>query len=57
MTMKVSQGQLAFEWEHLQRKLRKRDPAKYRIVRRLQQIAPHPLFRVVAGEIESWERP
>ena len=53
----VTQGQLDFEVRHLKGKLRLRDPERYREIRRLREIAAHPLFTVVAGEIEQWERP
>jgi hypothetical protein len=56
-TLIVTQGQLDFELGHLKAKLRQRDPRRYRELRRLREIIPHPLFTVVAGEIEPWERP
>jgi hypothetical protein len=52
----VTEGQVAFEWLHLQRKLRKRDPARYRECRRRQTPEVHPVFRVVTGTVEIWER-
>jgi hypothetical protein len=52
----VTQGQLEFELRHLKGKLRLRDPERYRQIRRLREITAHPLFTVVAGEIEQWER-
>ncbi len=50
-------GQLQFEWLHLKRKLRWRDPTAYR--RMLKCAAPeaHPLFRIVEGAVSEWERP
>jgi Pyrimidine dimer DNA glycosylase len=56
-TMTVTQGQLDFELGHLKSKLRQRDPERYRELRRIREITAHPLFTVVAGEIEAWERP
>ena len=56
-TLTVTQGQLDFEWGHLKGKLRLRDPGRYRDLCRLGQITAHPLFTVVAGDIEPWERP
>ena len=53
----VTEGQLEFELGHLKSKLRLRDPKHYRDLRRIREITAHPLFTVVAGEIESWERP
>jgi hypothetical protein len=51
----ATRGQLEYEWEHLLGKLRRRSPESYR---RLRTLAPtaHPLFRIVAGPVASWER-
>jgi pyrimidine dimer DNA glycosylase len=51
-----TEGQLLYEWAHLKRKLRRRSPAAYRRVRGVVVPEPHPLFRIVAGEVRSWER-
>lgn len=55
-SLTVTQGQLVFELGHLNAKLRQRDPRRYRQLRRVWEVTPYPLFRVVAGEIEAWER-
>lgn len=52
----VSRGQLAFEWAHLKKKVCLRDPAWFEEIGRRKRIKPHPLFIVVAGKIEPWER-
>ncbi len=52
----VTQGQLNFEWKHLKAKLRSRAPQRYRLACRARQITSHPLFVIVPGEIEPWER-
>jgi hypothetical protein len=49
-------GQLMYEWEHLMRKLRARDPARHERLRRIAAPDVHPLFRITAGPIRSWER-
>ena len=52
----VSEGQLAYEWEHLRAKLEVRSPevaARWRG----HPPEPHPLFSVVPGPVASWERP
>lgn len=56
LLMSVTDGQLAFEWSHLGRKLADRSPED---AERWQATGPtpHPLFDVVPGEIEDWERP
>jgi hypothetical protein len=48
-------GQLEFEWMHLLRKLRVRNPALFRQWRPRKPDA-HPLFRIVPGPVEVWER-
>ena len=53
----VTRGQLAYELSHLKRKLRSRNPAAYRSLVRCTDPEPHPLFRVIEGGIEPWERP
>jgi hypothetical protein len=54
--LRATQGQLAFERRHLLRKLRMRSPHLYRLRRRVTAFEPHPLFRIVSGGIEAWER-
>lgn len=49
-------GQLAYEWRHLLGKLERRNPALYRRWVRTRSPEPHPLFRMVAGGVETWER-
>ena len=51
----VTRGQLEYEWRHLREKLARRDPRWLAKVRVLAP-RPHPLFRVVAGPVETWER-
>lgn len=55
VTLQVTAGQMRYEWEHLKRKLEQRDPEH---LKRLPPGSPqpHPLFEVVPGEIEHWER-
>lgn len=49
-------GQLLHEWQHLLDKLRARSPAVFE--RWQSEAAPeaHPLFRLVPGAVEAWER-
>ena len=53
--IKVNQGQFGYEILHLQKKLKERDPAKFKINKRESNYEIHPLFRLVEGEIEEWE--
>ena len=52
----ATRGQLAWEWEHLMQKLRTRDPERFARQASLRRPRAHPLFRVIAGEVESWEK-
>ncbi len=53
----VMRGQLAYELAHLKRKLKARNPAAYRAICHLREPEPHPLFKVIEGGVENWERP
>jgi hypothetical protein len=48
-------GQLDYEWAHLLAKLKTRSPALHRRWRRERPEA-HPLFLVVDGPVEPWEK-
>jgi len=54
--LRATQGQLAFERQHLLRKLRERNPQLYRLRLRVAAFEPHPLFTIVSGCVEVWER-
>lgn len=54
--MKCSRGQLLFEWQHLQTKLELRDPVKYAEIKQYVCPEAHPLFVIVDGDVETWER-
>lgn len=53
-TIRVTQGQLAFEQTHLQKKLQARDP-KWLTQHPIGDV-PHPLFRIEPGGVEDWEK-
>ena len=52
----VTDKQMKFEMEHLLKKLEKRDPERFHKLSRKVKIDTHPLFKIIDGEIESWER-
>ena len=52
----VTRGQIELEWEHLKAKLGERDPARAARCEAVAFPAPHPLFHVVPGGVEAWER-
>ncbi|MDE5416546.1 pyrimidine dimer DNA glycosylase/endonuclease V [Labilibaculum sp. DW002] len=52
----VNSDQLEFEMNHLRSKLKERDPKTYNQIKEIHTYEIHPLFKMVKGEIESWER-
>ena len=51
-----TRGQLLFEWAHLKRKLKTRAPQSYRASCKIGIPRQHPLFRIVPGPIQQWEK-
>jgi len=56
LPIKVTRGQIQFEFNHLKKKLKTRDPEKYRQLLKVKEIRPNPIFKIVEGEIEKWEK-
>ena len=54
--LRVTQGQLGYEFRWLCRKLKKRSPRQYRFMVSERKVKPHPFFRTVQGTVEGWER-
>jgi len=54
--LSVTTGQLAFELEHLRRKIQNREPAAIERLPRSGTIKAHPIFRLKSGQIEHWEK-
>ncbi len=52
----VTDGQILYEWEHLKKKLQARDAERYREAQVVLFPTAHPLFRVVEGPLEPWEK-
>jgi hypothetical protein len=52
----VSAGQLAYEFAHLQKKLKKRSPLFFKKNLAVIKPAPHPLFKIKPGGVEPWEK-
>ncbi len=53
----VTTGQLAYEWEHLLRKLQARNPALFAQWQHTTQPDIHPLLQLTDGPLADWERP
>ena len=54
--LRVTTGQLEYEWNILKTKLENRDPIKLAEIKEIDFPDAHPLFEVVDGEIEKWEK-
>jgi hypothetical protein len=52
----VTDGQLEYEAAHLLKKLKQRDPRRFREFNNIKEYEPHPSFKMVKGEIEDWEK-
>ncbi len=56
----VTSGQISYELEHLQKKLKKRDNKRYQEINKLWKEGdspiPNPIFKVIPGDIEIWEK-
>lgn len=52
----VTTGQLEYEREHFLKKIATRDMERYNNMILLSKFQPHPLFKVIKGDIEKWEK-
>ena len=52
----VSSGQLEYEFNHLKRKLKIRNKSKYKELLKVKRIKACPLFKIIKGRIEDWEK-
>jgi hypothetical protein len=55
-TIPVTSGQLAYEASHLQNKLVVRDPERAVRFKKIKNYELHPIFTLIDGEIEEWEK-
>jgi hypothetical protein len=49
-------GQLLYEWQHFKAKLRVRNPSVLSEVAQVKEPRPHPVFRIISGQVRNWER-
>ena len=54
--LRVTDGQLAYEWQHLLTKLRLRSPDVWERWRDVAFPDPHPAMTVVTGPTAEWEK-
>jgi len=55
-SIEVTDGQLQHEWRHLMAKLRARSQKDYARLQEVREPDAHPMFRIVRGPIEPWEK-
>jgi hypothetical protein len=56
LKMPVTIGQINFEFKHLLEKLKVRDMKKYEEIKNEKIIEPNPIFYIIDGDIEEWEK-
>ena len=54
--IRITSAQLEYELEHLRKKLKKRDRKKFAELQNISFPRTHPLFTVVKGKVEDWEK-
>ena len=52
----VTSDQLSYEFSHLLKKLKIREPVLFQEIRNTGSILPHPLFLEIPGPVEPWEK-
>ncbi len=55
LTLTVTRRQIEYETQHLLKKLITRDIERYLRLLKETNIEPHPVFKIIDGEIEEWE--
>ena len=56
VNLTVTRGQIEYEIQHLLRKLKTRDTERYLRLLKETNNELHPLFKIIDGEIEEWEK-
>src|SRR5690242_16868481 len=54
-SLKVTRGQLEYEWKHLRRKLKIRDPKRLKGFNPKELPEPHGMFKSIKGNVADWE--
>jgi hypothetical protein len=52
----VTKGQIEYEFEHLKNKLKTRNVKKFLELKKISKIEPNPIFEIVSGKKEEWEK-
>lgn len=56
LAIPVTKGQVEYEFNWLRQKLQIRDPERLKQIAKVKKIEVHPLFNIIEGEVESWEK-
>jgi hypothetical protein len=56
LKIEIKKGQLDYEFQQLKNRLQERDLNAYKRVKTTKNVEPNPIFIVIDGGIESWER-
>lgn len=51
-----TRGQLLYEWEHLRKKLERRDPKRWEEMKSISTPECHPAFFIIEGDVREWEK-
>jgi hypothetical protein len=51
----VTSGQMDFEKKHLLKKLKLRDPERFKACKPIEHFESHPIFKIINGAVEEWE--
>jgi hypothetical protein len=54
--IKVSTGQIKYEFEHLLKKLEVRDAKRFVELKKILELEVHSLFKVETGAVATWEK-
>jgi hypothetical protein len=54
--IRTTRGQMEYERKHLLKKLKARDPERFRMLSGIVRLSPNPVFAIVPGGVEPWER-
>jgi hypothetical protein len=54
--IRTTSGQLEFESKHLRSKLETRSQIDFKSLAGVKKLDPHPLFHIIKGDIEDWEK-
>lgn len=54
--IKITSGQIEFEFKHLLYKLKKRDKSKFDEIKNIKKIKINKVFKKISGDVEEWEK-